>query len=220
MAEFTGLNPEEARMQIENFFDEISITSWNFCEFGMDSFIKGLKTAWCSPKAKEFGEKYFPKLYAIYDNCLTTATNICISAVAAYNYLATSNNTQTMSADGFENGKQKELIESKKGMLLDEISPNGVVGMNVAQVKMYLEVFKGNVDTFIRDMTSIRDNVDIAFYDPNGEMKAAYKTLIQKLIDNVTDLTSSMYTDLYHAFNDETDTILLAKDNAVSTMAG
>ena len=69
----TGLNPDEAKTQISNFFLENSGFGTSFDQ-EIHEFYHTLLLSWCSPKAVEFGENNLPKLFLIwvkFQNLLT-----------------------------------------------------------------------------------------------------------------------------------------------------
>lgn len=219
MANFTGFDPEQARTQIIDFFNQVCDLANNFYDKGTKLFVNGLQTAWCSPKAKEFSEKHFAKLANINSNLAQLGKNIAISAVQAFNYVASSNGTAGIYIDGIENGFQAPTDTERWDFLpLKEISDSGVVGMNHQNVKLLVSLFKDSVNNLINGLNELP--LDIAFYDPDGEMKASYKQEITNMVNTITEEANSVYADIDAALETEVNTILLAKDNAVSTMAG
>lgn len=220
MADLTGLNPEQASAQIADFYTTIEDLAETFWRQGAEVFMEGLSTAWCSPRAYDFSGHHFPKLYSINTNIENMAYNICVSATAAYNYLARSNGSSGIGEDGyFKKGEQLGPYDDSgyDQYSLKEESPNGIVGMNVAQVKVYLSLFKDAVNTLVTGLDTVP--IDIAFYDPEGVLKESYKAIINNMIKEINDLTAVMYKDLDDAFDAEINTIMLAKDNAVGTLS-
>ena len=177
--------------------------------------MDGLYYAWCSPNAKDFSSKHFPIISAIDINVRHLGKNIAISATQAYNYIATSNGSSTIT-DGFFAGDQQAMNETSSYTLLLDKNGDGIVGMNHQNVKLLVSLFKDAVNNLINGLNELP--LDIAFYDPNGEMKAAYKKEITDMVNVITEQTTAVYNDIEAALETEIDTILLAKENAASTM--
>ena len=100
---------------------------------------------------------------------------------------------------------------------LREANENGVVGMNVSNVKLARGIY-------LDEMTKVTEQMwetpmDIAFYDPDGAQQAAYKAEIQKIVTELSESLSSAMTAIDNAMETEENTILLAKNEAASTMS-
>lgn len=217
MANMTGFNPEQAKQQIEDFFYQVRDLANIFLERGLNVFVYGLMTAWCSPKAKEFSEKHFEKIAFIDSEIFHLGRNITIAATQAYNYVAKSNGAPMISIGTLDRGE--DFAESRWDKIrLKEQADSGVVGMNHQNVKLLVSLFKDSVNNLINGLNELP--LDIAFYDPDGEMKASYRQEITKMVNTITEEANSVYADIDAALETEVNTILLAKDNAASTMAG
>ena len=71
----TGLSPQEAQDQIYAFYNHIVVIANNFHNQYSEPFIENLAKAWCSPKAVEFFDKHYVKIYVWSANDFRT--NIC-----------------------------------------------------------------------------------------------------------------------------------------------
>jgi hypothetical protein len=218
MANLTGFSPDAARNQINLFYNTVCDLAREFSNNGSYPFMWGLVTAWCSPKAKEFSLKHFSKIAGIDTNVKNMGRNIAINAKQAYNYIAESNGGAKLPEDFFQNGTQASTDKIDWFGTLDEVSENGVVGMNHQNVRLLVNLFKNAVNKLITGLNDLP--LDIAFYDPDGEMKAAYRQQITDMVSIITEKTNALYADIDDALETEINTILIAKEEAASTMAG
>ena len=104
------------------------------------------------------------------------------------------------------------------GNELREASPGGIVGMNIVQARYARDDFKDQVMKFLDDLNNMP--MDIALYDPSGEMKAAFKKLITDFISEMTDELTAVSADMDVALETEENRIELAKEQATQTMNG
>ena len=96
MDNITGFSPDDSSKQIISFFENCSEISTDFLNKGADPFYHTLQQTWCSPKAVEFGNKYFPRLYALGKKIIYVGATICYNATTAYNSLAEANGMPTI----------------------------------------------------------------------------------------------------------------------------
>ena len=232
---FTGFTPDEASKQIIEFFAKcVEAGLDTFYYKGVEPFYHTLQKVWCSPKAVDFGNKYLPRLNALHKKIIYVGATICFNATTAYNSLAEANNLPSIQpsyddnfpnfSKGFTEGDPKSLdldyLVDYDGTTFElyKVSPNGIVGMNHLQVKQAMELFKSIVSETIGKLNDLP--MDIAFYDPNGEMKYAYKDLINKLVEEINSEISEIITNINTALDTEVDNIMLAKEQATHTLNG
>ena len=215
MANMTGFNPEAAKQQLEEF-KEYGKNICNKASDVFDVFNAALAESWCSPKAKEFQRDYLQRLAIFDDNILTLYNQIYRSAVDAYNTIAAANGWPSMAQDtqGFWS---KYYAGQGVSTAMKEASENGVVGMNVANVKLARSIYLDEMKKIVDQMNETP--MDIAFYDPEGAQQAAYKNEIQTRITKMNEDINEAMAAIDSAMETEENTILIAKDSAASTMA-
>ena len=227
-----GLSPEQARDQLHSFgCDCTDIIGHFFRRDGFHPFRDALYEAWCSPKAQEFGKTHLTKLLMIEQDITKTAHNIIARATNAYNKLATSNGLSPIdwSEWGLDYSDGNLTIgdptlsyvfdyigKDGDGNYLRAVSPDGIVGMNKNRVKQALDNLNVAVNTCINELNNLP--MDIAFYDPNGEMQAGFKELIKDMISEIHDVMNEIKKEINTAINEESDAIELAKNQAVEAM--
>ena len=227
----TGFSPEEAISQINTFYNvfwfETGIEFWET----IDAFQDILERTWCSPNAVTFSEKYFPRMKALVRKMEAVASVICRNAVDAYNFMAQSNGlsaiSSTTSSDDwpdfareFNGTLDLDTIAADEDLFwtpLKEASPAGIVGMNHAQVIQARNELMNKTKLYMGKIDNIP--IDIAFYDPNGEMRESYKSMVRNFIQEVNSEMASITSEIDAALQTEEDRIELAKENAVNTMA-
>ena len=205
----TGLSPEVAKKNIETFYGEYSAAEGHLFETFQVLFM-GLKDLWASPKAAEFANTYTPRINDVLSESRSGVCTVVKNAVRAYNTVSRSHGGGTMDTDFLWETPFKgdyKLLESK----------DGIVGMNVMQVRLLLDEFNNNIS----DLVMSRFNElpwDIALYDPNGEQKAAYTSSIKNILDHITNVVVDIRNDLNGYMETEENTILLAKQQSTETM--
>lgn len=218
MAEMTGFDPAQAEQQLNDFNAYGNIVVMNAYRAAHELFLN-LRDNWCSPKAVEFGETYAPKIESIRENLHIMYRQIYRSGVDAYNIIARAHgDIAELAQEDLQPDEATSYTEGVITWTLKEASSGGVVGMNVANTELALRVF-------LDEMKSVVNNVentptDIAFYDPDGSQKAAYRSEITKMINSINEIVASVNEALSNAMETETNTIMLAKDSAAGTMAG
>ena len=217
MADITGLNPSQAKTQIGIFYDQGVALTRDF-ENVEEVFMYNLHDEWYSPKASEFGTKYSLELFNVGNSVRMSLFKICQNARDAYNSLATSNGAPTIADDYFSEGSlyQPQMANEAFSIKLNEIGPSGEIGMKVEDVKITVNTLKEGIDKLIAGLEALP--IDIAFYDPNGEMKLAYKQEILNVVQKISELATNIYADIDSAIETETHLIEEAKNAAADTM--
>ena len=215
MADMTGFNPEMAQRQLEEF-KEYGRNIYTKVSDVFDVFNAALAESWCSPKAKEFQVDYLQRLSIFDDNIRTLYNQIYRSAVDAYNNIARANGWPNM-AQPPQDFWSKYYGAQGVSTAMKEASENGVVGMNVANVKLARSIYLDEMKKIVDQMNETP--MDIAFYDPEGAQQAAYKNEIQTRITKMNEDINKAMAALDSAMETEENTILIAKDSAASTMA-
>jgi len=208
----TGLNPQVAQLDLEEFTRSMYYVQ----EELYDEFLQmmwDLSLNWFSPKAVEFGSNYIPRLSDLLNSIMTRADHIRQMATDAYNNLATSNGIgaidsfypETRTGNYFTNTTFKEAGDS------------GVVGMDVEKVK---GTIVPNGYHGIKAALAKFDDVPltIAFYDPDGEMKAKYKTIINMLKMDAMNLVNEIVRTIMTALEEEQAIIVASKEEAANAM--
>lgn len=213
----TGFNPEQAIRDISSTSEWLFSGYREYFDF-CKSFINNLGDKWASPKAVEFGEKYMPLIKEAILYMLKVQTSFDKSAREAYNIIARSNGYPLMHVS-----KEGQEVVNEVASLMDgEFKPFreeyvGTVGMNINQAKEVLNTFISNTSVAIKDFESAP--VEVAFFDPSGEMATAFRNEINNIKEKVTSLAESIENEVKGAMEEETNTILLAKQNATDTMS-
>ena len=210
----TGFNPGEAKEQIEKFYYSGIVACIALYDAYYYDFFDNLYAVWASPKAVEFGIKYAPIMQmSIYSN-IEMFKNIARKAGNSYNIIATANG---------ENGIDVDLdidflhvnFELNTSLSAER---DGIVGMNFMQVKLALAAFEHSIKKYYSQLDGLP--LDIAFYDPDGSQKEAYKSLIEKSKKEVTEIVNSVKADIQAAMEEEENTILLAKQKSTEILNG
>lgn len=215
---FTGLNPSQARANIDTFVKAMNDAAVIFLNGGIALF-KNLEKTWCSPKAVAFGEKYG---YALYDKTVVAireaATVIAKNAETAYNTISMANGGGVL---GAEYGLQELPIATPvNGYFgpLKESGEYGIIGMNLMQVQLALVVYGDSVEKGLAALDSVP--TEIAFYDPDGIQQSTYKSEIQRVKDKLEEEISSMLDTIEAAMETEQNNIFIAKESSSSTLKG
>lgn len=212
MEGFTGINIESAHSQIEVFAEMGSSASLELTN-AIDSFFDDLSTKWASPKAVEFSGMYRVSLCDLRDELNITLKHKIHGCNDAAASLANANGATWTNVDNpFENYAGGVFVGTP---LKEEI--DGVVGMAVDNVKVIRDIFKTQMEKVTGILSEIPKTID--FYSPDGSLVTTYATGIESINSKMSELISSTLTSINTAIDEESDNVLLAKQNASDTLA-
>lgn len=215
MADFTGFDPAAAKQQLEQFSTFGKIVYEKATKAYYD-FFQSLKDNWCSPKAVEFTTEHLFVIHAFSGNIATMYMQIYRSAVDAYNIIARAQGESAMALED-QNEWYSHYNDDMGGEILKEANENGIVGMNVANVQLARDIYLTQMNEIITAMENTP--LDIAFYDPGDAQKTAYKNEITTRVNDMNEKINTTVKALNEAMETETNTIMIAKDNAAGTMS-
>ncbi len=240
--QFTGLNPEKARNDIDSFYNAtLKIT--NDMSQAMGAFLSddvGIKRVWCSPKAVEFSKNYIPRYYRIVAEFVQYTMSTCRNAIRSYNRMARVNGLQpyngivqdvldvlskasgdnTVATDAVTGNnylRAAELLESGAASVFYPSHPeSGIVGMNITSVQEAINIFTKEVENIIKEFDEIPS--DLALYDENNSQQIAYTTNITRLKNCFSSECSNILTALNTAMSEEIFDTRLAYQQSVDTL--
>jgi len=218
MEEFTGLNIEEAKKDLD-FFDNECNAIHESLSAAVVKFFDELSIFWASQNAIAFGTKYSTKIGEFLTNFQTHYLHIRDGAASAAKLLASSNGTSF----------NIEKYYTKAGETGSNFAPdhfsaymsetiNGVTGMAVENVRIILKVFQNDASKLINSLNSLPKG--IAFYSPDGALLEVYNTNIEKFVTQFEELANEMIGEINSYMETEIDNVLLAKQQAESIMNG
>lgn len=217
MENFTGLNADLAKKQIEDFWAQGIRIAGDYND-RMKGFYNALFYSWCSPKAVEFGKNQMPKLFAVYWRIDNTLCDICDDAEDAYNNLAQGNGLPPIPIEQDRDFRYDIAdMEASANYPFDEVDANGNTGMEHKTVLDAIENLKINVSNLCQGLETLP--MDIAFYDPNDALKSAYKARINTLIDTITEIANNASNELTSALASEVDTVIASVQQAQSSIS-
>lgn len=210
MSNFTGYSPQEAKKNIQDFYN-ITRSAVYRLNHAYENFFRDLYLDWSSPKAVEFNQKYNVTLSEQIQFFSDTIEKVVDSAIEAYNANALANGGAMVFID-------RTPFPQTRGINLIEVTYGGLVGMDVIGVQVDLEHYQTSVD----EVFTILDNLpmNIAFYDPDGAQAAAYKEAITNARNKVYDEVSNLIKDIEGAIEEETKKVEDAASNASETLQG
>lgn len=210
MSDFTGYGPQEAKKNIQDFYDVTRSAIYRL-NHAYENFFRDLYSDWASPKAVEFNQKYNVTIAEQIQFFSDTIEKVVDSAIEAYNSNALANGGAMVFID-------RTPFPQTRGINLKEVTYGGLVGMDVIGVQVDLEHYQTSVD----EVFTILDNLpmNIAFYDPDGAQAAAYKTAIKTASDKVQTEISNLIKDVQLAIEEETKKVEDAASNASETLQG
>ena len=238
----TGLDPEKAKEQIYSFIETCLAIKKEYETNGIAPFLRNLSYSWCSPRAVEFGKKQIPRLFAIANDIETIAGIIGRNAARAFDFLARANglsrilgdmedewyimrqshidrdtNDYEIRTDKYDNPEIQTWSNFDPNYYFSEASRfGGIVGMNKTIVKLALNELNGAINDCINGLNNLP--MDIALYDPSGEMMSSFKNLIKKMVSEDEEIIKGITDDINVALEEEQDRIELAKEQATQAM--
>ncbi len=216
----TGLNPEQAKETISKFEDEMATFRQMLIRDAFEFLENELSKKWYSPKAVEYGKELNKKVFYLNYDIKHYTQLIGKNAIASYNILAAANGISGIdnyfNESNLINGVHGNVYNPHNKNIFMEESPSGDVGMNVTLVKNVLQLFMDNVDKALRQLDNVPLN--IAFYDPNEELKHRFNKLIVSLRNETIELASSARDNVMHDMEQESDNIRIAKQEATEAL--
>ena len=209
MADFTGLNPEQAKNDIA-IFEGAGMQVYNIVRNANIDFVTNLSAKWHSDRATQFAADALPKVYEAQYNILQFVNNIVIKAVAAYNSMADSQGVAKISTDKIEMPAEANLptdtiadfqIDGKTAFT-DQF-PDGRVGMYVDDVKNTIVPDLTNAISNAKDVYLDRVPDTISMYDPGNEIKTAYADGIKKAKEALEAELTAVYNGINAAVEAE-----------------
>ena len=219
MADFTGLHPQIAQSNIREFEDQGLIIFYNLSYYNK-LFIDSLSSVWFSPNAVEFGKEFTPVLYNSEAETQVLVNNTIVNCVAAYNTIAASNGIPSVDDAHTEMTVENYAPQGTNMQYNDmlDISGDGVVGMDKEKVRSYLEEYRNNLNKVQADLDGFP--LSIAFYDPNGELVAAFKTAVTELKAKLEENYTNMSNNISSRLIEEEDKVATGARNAVGALGG
>lgn len=219
MADFTGLNPLVAKSNIGEFNDQ-GMTIFYDLSYYNKLFIDSLSSVWFSPNAVEFGKEFTPELYNSEAETQVLVNNTIVNCVAAYNALATSQGLPAIADDRtamtVENYAPQGTNMGYNDML--DISPDGVVGMDKEKARAYLEEYRNNINLVQAELDGFP--LSIAFYDPAGEILAAFTDAVKKLKEKLEANYTKMSDTIGSRLVEEENKVVTGARTAASELSG
>ena len=218
MADFTGLNPLVAQSNISEFEDQGLVIYYNLSYYNK-LFIDSLASVWFSPKAVEFGATYVPKIYNAEEETKVLVNNTIVDCVAAYNAMAESQgiascpDTHIGIVDKSNQGTNANYEHIK------DISGDGAVGMDVEKVRAYQEEYRNNINSIKGELDNFP--LSIAFYDPQGELLAAFTNQVKHIKEELDRIYEDMAASITAALEVEQKiTVNGAREAATAMTSG
>lgn len=215
MGDFTGLNPLVAQSNISEFEDQGLVIYYNLSYYNK-LFIDSLASVWFSPKAVEFGATYVPKIYNAEEETKVLVNNTIVDCVAAYNKMAGSQglpscpDTHVGIVDKSNQGTNANYEHFKD-------YSDGVVGMDVEKVRAYQEEYRNNINSIKGELDNFP--LSIAFYDPDGELKAAFTSQVKHIKEELDSIYEEMAASITAALEKEEVITVTGAREAASVMS-
>ena len=225
---FTGFDPVVAKNNIDEFW-HAAVAAHEHLWATFEDLWVDLEFTWCSEKAVEFDKKYNNRgtgFQRVVLEFFRACDNIAKNARKAYSIIAKANSySDVMFLEEYEINEEDHPTEYGSGFYYEfgcNLHPahptNGVVGMNIMQVKLAVDVFKTKIQGVISEIDNLPMN--IAFYDEDGSQAAAYASEIKKMKDKIIEMTNQIVTEIASAMENEQNSILLAKQQATESLNG
>lgn len=209
MSGFTGVNPAQAEVDfvyVTMFFD----SGVNILNGAFEFITRDIPIVWASPKAFEFGNKYIPQLNSIMKQFCSLANKFVPATYNAIDALLKANGVSSSSMS-YEKYEPIEYANNFK----EEI--DGVVGMTIENVRNILYSFINRMESFHNVMEFGR-GLNIALYDPNGEIKSAFKAMMDHTEEEINGVVDNIKKSLESAIEEEINKVNTAKVASVDIL--
>ncbi len=205
---WTGGNFAQVKYELNNFLEAMEQIRRNYFN-SLISFNVRLKRTWASEKAVEFNAK-LKALAQLNETIRANTIEIMRKAELAAFKMADANGVD------FTYTPYYEIIDTNYMPLLEE--KDGIKGMNIPLAKEGLDSFIAACGTVKSDLSSVPFNIELL--DPNGDIKAAYKEIINKLINTISEEIDAVNNDMQTAFENEELQLELGKRQATDILGG
>ena len=210
MADFTGFDPEQSKSDIHQL-DSVLWDCRNKLHKTVPEFFYSLTEVWASPKAVEFGNTYMTRFNDLLQDFSRRHIVIMQNVIRAISTVARAN--------GYPDFYYDYVLDPELSYYFDfKEEKDGIVGMNIMQALLYKDEFNQNVDKFNNALNEL-DFQNIALYDPEGLQQAAYKEELRQFKETFNELITEINEAVSIAFEEETNEIRLAKEQATQTMS-
>lgn len=220
MSDFTGFVPSTAKNEIVNFYHMMNSIENNYY-LGAYYLFMGLRDLWCSEKAIEFYTNNAQKTMDLDNEFINLINTITNKAIDAYNDMARANNSLAFSdalvSSNLDTNKQYDA-ESCFPAFNSEDPDTGIVGMNVKQVELELNQYVNSMNDVVTSLDDVP--TEIAFYDPDGSIQAAYRSLIEQMKTKIPERINAVKEDIKNAIETERDVTVFAKKQATEVLRG
>lgn len=216
---FTGLSVAQAQNDMDAYAVKAFSNRHNYW-LAFNYLFEELSQVWASPKAVDFDRIYRPIIADNLANFDYTIAKNYTDARDAYNFLARANGVPTIGSDSMylidSNGNHAQGLEVDSfPKLLDNI--NGIVGINDEQAKIIMSSFESKIKAALEETDEIP--MDIALYDPYGNLKKSFVNRVSFLKQLVTVLMKDMTRKVEIAIEQEAHSVLLAKQQATESLS-
>ena len=215
---FTGINPETAKRNIEDFVKQASAAGAYLCYAYVDLFDK-LESNWFSQNALEFSNTVNSLVGDAFNDYKTYIKNIYNGAIEAYNYVAASNGLPT---NGDSSNSTFSSLESSmdyfNSMALKDVSSDGITGMNINNVRTAKDEFLGISKEGENRLEQISSG--IALYDDDNAQQEAFKSTIKAFAAKMAGINHGVVTAIEHQIDSEASKLEAAASESASALQG
>lgn len=202
---WTGINIDEVKGQLDAF-DETMKNIVSEYRAAFDLLNEELYSTWASKNAVDFNANLLNLSHIIFA-IDSSRERILYSAALAARYMAKHNG-----ADFSYDAKVPENLDRMYDFKRLEESKNGIMGMNVALAKVAVSTFTDSYKNVASKLDSI--SVNFSLLDPSGELENSYRELINETISHIDEIAESSINVLNAKFEEETNNIILGKQQA------
>ena len=219
MSDFTGLHPQIAKSNIAEFENTGMVIFYDL-QYYNKLFMDSLSNVWWSPNAVEFGKEFTRTLYDSEADTEVLVNNTIVKCVEAYNTLAASNGLATAPDDHTIMSRENYAPQGTNMQYNDmkDIADNGDVGMDKEKVRAYLEEYANNISIVKAELDNFP--INIAFYDPDGALEAAFYEERNKLKDQLEANYTAMANAISSRLIEEVDIVVAGAREAAGAMSG
>ena len=210
MEGFTGLNIDAAQRQIRNFNRNGYRIIEGIIIYEIE-FLNNLAHSWASPNAVDFSKKTMNRFEMFNLHFADRIYHITSGAYKACKVLADVNGAACSIPD--IERCNVELDCECCGDTLD-----GATGMATESVRIYTETFLTKLKEYAEDINSLPRAIE--FYDLEGNLSETYSTGINEVSEELDSMISEISTEIKNYMDNESDNILLAKEQATDMLNG
>ncbi len=220
-----GINWEGVNSEAKAISDVVTMGE-EVLEKMVNDFADELCGYWASGNAVRFGKmlySFYTEVIAFSETELLELERLISRAAQIYATTFNVDNGLTFEVTSSKMVEMtaNEIVGSFAGQSIGNFKEqlNGQTGINKSGAQSTLDKFKGNMSTFLDELTGQLSNRDIPLFDIQNEQKSAYELVVVDLRKGIEEKVERILSHVTEGIETEFDNSRIAKERTVATFS-